>query len=809
MDSEQLNWTHHFPKIRDRVYELNKQLCDRVKSDIELLQMPVVEPMLFSMKTTSSHDLSSHCATYQWNQMLLEALRRLPQNDRSRQDMVTICRVQYHDDPSELRKIERFEKTYQPQSAISWYTQDCFIHKVINKALQTEDIDIIFKFRSFVIDLYDALSDLHNKFKTENSNVITVYRGQQMEASELNNLKASKNTIISLKSFLSTTKRQDVALIFAGDGSNRPEIESVLFEITIDVNRSHKPLADISNVSHMSDENEVLLSMGMLFVVQSVKQMENNVWKIQLTATDESRVKLNDYLKNSYSRLEDCDDPLFELAILLNESYSYGKAEKYLLMLLEEYTENPGKIYNVLGICNCVKHNYRRGLYYYIKALNCYIMEGSSMHPVCCHIYNNIGQIYAQEEDYERAMSFYKTALEIHLKYPTVGPNVFVRTLTRIGDTYERFGNYDDAFKNYFHAHEIVEHRHLNNDMMAARLYSSIGAAYLKLGQYNKSLQYCKRNLEILQGLFADNKLPIACAYQEIGGVYDAKGEYDEALRQYKEAERIYTINGIYSHVALAGVYGNIGVIYRKKEEYELALYYLQKSLQTEEQFEKGMSISIAKRYNNIGVVYHSMGNIEQGIEYTRKAINCIQNAQTPDESELGMFYSNLASYYADQGNTEQALHYCNFSLEIKRRVYPSNHPTFARTFSTMGTILALNGDISMAIHYYEMAVKIYKEVFDVNHPEYKTAVMRLTELKHFKALIEEHDVKALKSLQALDSNRVVAVPLSFYIDNGTKKIAALTDGADYLKNEDTHLFIDASDETTTTAPTLACFEGS
>ncbi|CAF1012653.1 unnamed protein product [Adineta ricciae] len=59
----------------------------------------------------------------------------------------------------------------------------------------------------------------------------------------------------------------------------------------------------------------------------------------------------------------------------------------------------------------------------------------------------------------------------------------------------------------------------------------------------------------------------------------------------------------------------------------------------------------------------------------------------------------------------------------------------------------------------------------------------------------------------ALDSNRVVAVPLSFFIDDDARKTAALAARADYPKNEDTHLFIDATGETTTTDSILACLK--
>ncbi|UJR06595.1 hypothetical protein I4U23_010879 [Adineta vaga] len=730
IDSKQFNWINIYPKICDKIYELSDELRCRMKKDMELMRIPVVEPMLFSMNTTAMKNINADCAAYQWNQILLDALRHLPKNNKSRQDILTICKTQYKDDPCEFKKIEQFEKTYQPQSAIWWYSQDCFLYKLINKALQTEDIDILFKFRFFIIDLYDQLSDLHNKSKTENSNILTVYRGQQITPNELENLQNNINNIISLKSFLSTTTNKNVALMYAGDGSQRPQLESILFEILVDVNKSDKPLADISQQSQMSHEDEVLLSMSMLFTVKSIEQIENNVWKIQLMTTNESSIKLNDYLDELCLNFSEYDDPLFRLASLLSEVGSYEKAEKYLLMLLEEYREDYGRIYNVLGLCNYAKHNYRRALHYYIQAMNHFIVTQNTEHPICCYLYNNIGVIYEGEDDYEQAMNFYKKALEIYLQHPTGHREMFVTILARIGHIYAKFGNYDEAFKKYYRAYEIVENLHSSSTHSVATLYSYMGDTYLKLGQHNKSLEYYKKSLQILQEVLPNDKAPIAQAYESIGVVYGFKGEYDEALRQYKEAERIFVANGIIAHIDLAGVYGEMGVIYRKKKEYEIALYYHKECLNIKKKFCPENSIGIAKTYNNIGVVYHEMINIELSIEYTKKAINCIENCQTPNEVELAIYYGNLGSCYADVQDVEQALYYHNLSLDIKCRVFPSNHPTFSITFHNIAQALCQIGNILTAIDYSEKAVKISEEALGVNHPNYQIFMALLNELK-------------------------------------------------------------------------------
>jgi hypothetical protein len=64
-------------------------------------------------------------------------------------------------------------------------------------------------------------------------------------------------------------------------------------------------------------------------------------------------------------------------------------------------------------------------------------------------------------------------------------------------------------------------------------------------------------------------------------------------------------------------------------------------------------------------------------------------------------------------------------------------------------------------------------------------------------------DVDTLKSLHTLDSRRVGIVPLSFYIDDDSKKIAILAANVDYAKNKGAHLFIDAIGVATISDPML------
>ena len=93
-----------------------------------------------------------------------------------------------------------------------------------------------------------------------------------------------KYTIISQKhNIISTSKEEDIAKRFCF-GRTKENHESVIFEIDIDMTSKQSiAFADISHVSRYEDEEEILLSVGSVFRIESVKFDEiKNLYRILL-----------------------------------------------------------------------------------------------------------------------------------------------------------------------------------------------------------------------------------------------------------------------------------------------------------------------------------------------------------------------------------------------------------------------------------------------------------------------------------------------------------------------------------------------
>ena len=127
-----------------------KRLISKLIIDIaKYTRITISVSILAQNATKLIHDLSKEYASFMWFQLLIEILLRMDQIDIAKKEMIDECLSQYEDDPIERTTIEDFRNSYDRTKAIWWYTRNCFLYRLLNKALRTENIDMIFKFRFF------------------------------------------------------------------------------------------------------------------------------------------------------------------------------------------------------------------------------------------------------------------------------------------------------------------------------------------------------------------------------------------------------------------------------------------------------------------------------------------------------------------------------------------------------------------------------------------------------------------------------------------------------------------------------------
>ena len=239
------------------IYVDQDSLLGSLRETINLAEKRIIVFSLFDQKQKSSRDLSKESAAFLWHQMLLYVLKQMPHDEQAKQDMLNKCEDYYRFNKDELRKIDEFRKTYHHERAIEWYTDQCFLYKLLNQALRTEDIELLYSFRFFIIDL---CSDIE-RMRLSNETIFKVYRGQTIPVEEFEKLKTNIGTIISTNGFLSTSQERDIAVEFAQQGNTSNDRRSVLLEIEVDLSMKSVVCADITDRSLMGYTKDRRISL--------------------------------------------------------------------------------------------------------------------------------------------------------------------------------------------------------------------------------------------------------------------------------------------------------------------------------------------------------------------------------------------------------------------------------------------------------------------------------------------------------------------------------------------------------------------
>ena len=203
-----------------------EQLVDSIKKRNIELNKQHESFNLFNHKQQAFCNLSKSSTSFLWFQLFKRLLIDMPQKDidfdkidKAKKHMIKECYSYYRHNPTQLKNIAQFESTYTASNAVRWYTSDTFVYKLINKALRTEDIEVLHTFRFFIVDLCNNLREKYEEMREYESSMPSVtYRGTQMTQAEIELLAANKGSHIAANGFLSTSRIRKVAEFYAGSG---------------------------------------------------------------------------------------------------------------------------------------------------------------------------------------------------------------------------------------------------------------------------------------------------------------------------------------------------------------------------------------------------------------------------------------------------------------------------------------------------------------------------------------------------------------------------------------------------------------
>lgn len=553
IDQQILSLIHDVPQLSKIYmmcnYKINEEQWSKVKGMYPTLTS-LLEALKLDIKQVNRNEISVNYhidqldPTFMYTQLFKEIILEMNRNEESIHDFVQFWRDYSNDNTITLKTITSFEREYRPESAIWWYTKESFIFETVNYSLRTLNTQAMIKMGAFIRDLHQQLELLHQQqFRSSQSHPFVVYRGQGLSLSDFETLKRGSGGLISFNSFLSTSKSQEVSLIFAEASSITLNTVGILFKISVYPRTKAAVFANIQHRSSFESEEEILFSVNTVFRIRAINQKGTNpeLWEVQLTLTDDNDPQLATLMCCIREEISGRTG-WFRMGQLMLKVGHFDQAEELYNRLLEECPDDSDQAFicHQLGRIKWQQGLYEQEILFYEKYLQIKRKYLSEDHVSMTAVYNNIGAAYNNMTNYSKALEYYERVLKIREKALPLNHAGVATCYNNIGQMYCNLRDYSKALEYCNKDLEISKAVLPSNHPDLATSYNNVGKIYYKRGDSLTALPFLEKALHIREKVLPPNHLDFAQSYNNIAVVYDAIGDYSKALEYYEKARQIY-----------------------------------------------------------------------------------------------------------------------------------------------------------------------------------------------------------------------------------------------------------------------------
>ncbi|CAF4351663.1 unnamed protein product, partial [Rotaria magnacalcarata] len=425
-------WANEWSKVT--------QSCDH-----DAISMSFISKREISEAVSNKQNLDQLPPSYMYSITFKDIVLEIDDDDddaKSINTLVIYCRQK---EIPEIQ-INSLQSTYHQKSPVWWYSKPMFLHSMLNRVLRMLDMEGMMKLGFFIRSLHLQLKQLYQEQSANFQQAFTVYRGQELSQQDFQNLCNSKGGLLSFNNFLSTSKKQNVAISFVQDNLERnPDIVGVMFIMTIDpskISTSITPFAMIDEHSALPREQEILFTMHTAFRIVEITQTPSNsrLWEVQLTITDESDPQLSTLTNRIKEEIS--GEGWYRMGHLMLKLGHFDQAEELYNELLNSASDDGDRahIYHQLGRVRKDRGEYREAAGFLEKSLKVYERILSPNDPELATMYNNIGLVYNNIGDYSKALKYYEKANKIYeIFLPPTHPEL-ATSYNNIGQVYDSMG---------------------------------------------------------------------------------------------------------------------------------------------------------------------------------------------------------------------------------------------------------------------------------------------------------------------------------------------------------------------------------
>ena len=532
------NWAKNWPKICGVFTDINS-ICSSLRQTVE--QCEHNSTSISFMKTTNVNQLD---VSFMYTQIFKEILSTIEFDRQHIRDYLDFCREQFKENASELKNIKQFKAKYTPKTSIWWYSKNCFLYPMLNRALRTMDVDVIIKMGFFIVDLHRQLEKLHGQQNPHDTFV--VYRGQGLSTNDFKQMSTTIGGLLAFNNFLSTSKKRHISYDFALNATRNPDLVGVLFVMKIDPTKSTTPFAAINGYSVYPVEDEILFSMHSVFRIENIELIDKTerLYQVDLKLTSDNDQDLCQLTKQMH-RETSGPSGWFQLGQLLRKIGEFEQAQQIFINILNRKISDDEKalVYNQLGMIKNIQGEFAEAIRLYERSLDILSTILPSGDIQFSTIYENLGFVYSNKKDYSKAVASQLKALEIRKKVLDYAHPDLAASYNNIGVLYAHIREFKRALEYFIKAHNIQIECLPSNHPGLAQSYDNIGNAYSDMQQYSKALVAHEKALEIFQRSLPTNHPDLAMSLNNIGVAHENLGNYIQAKSFYERAVEIGRIS--------------------------------------------------------------------------------------------------------------------------------------------------------------------------------------------------------------------------------------------------------------------------
>lgn len=488
-------------------------------SNIELISEKIkeecaLENNLYSIEFCSINQNSNKIFSYL--QLLKETLLIKDNETNLKKDFIDFCRFHYEQNQIELNFIDQCQQEFTIDKSIFWFMKSNFIRKIINRALRTHEIDILYKIRFL-------LQTLNSKIK-ENSRLLTVYQIYHCSFEELEQF--TVNDFISFNTFIDCKINQPSFI------KNIHGMETILFQIKTTFGIETK------QYQYLNSRTEFLLPFDNIYCIESIEQNNHNYWIINLTNINNDNEKLNQITKDLR---DDIQSPvaLIQLGKLLLSNNKYSQVDYLARSLFSDGSlkDNPtllaalAALHHLLGSVDNRNNNYRAARIQFEQSLKIFLTFIAEDNQILSATYNNIGSMFYQEDQHEQAIIYHQKALQCQLKSSSPDIEAIATYSGNIGAVYLDQGKYDQALQHYKRSLIILEQSISNRESLSiAMIYDRIASVYWRMDKPSEALPFYRKALDLELRYLPESDHKISVSYFNLSTAYAKLNQLDDAI---------------------------------------------------------------------------------------------------------------------------------------------------------------------------------------------------------------------------------------------------------------------------------------